>query len=264
MPTVPPDPHPYLSLRSTGMGYRLNRNEIPDRRWLKAARLLVEESNLSINAIALQVGVDPRTLRNWRHTAKFQKIVEAYTERLQAVVFSSGVARKVHRVRLLNEAVEEIQEVKRTRVEWFREWHAEACLEWNRKMEAGETDEERAAIGPEPKMPPGALTGWLTSERKGAGTGNLAEVNDVLTFDASLYKAFLLTLEQAEAEMHALENPEEAKGGLADARPGVTIVFPVATPEQLEATENAQVIDMPPQMRRLMQRRDGMPLENRS
>jgi hypothetical protein len=62
----------------------------------------------------------------------------------------------------------------------------------------------------------------------------------VYEFDSALQKSYLLTLEQAEKEMHTLENPEEAKGGLADARPGVTIVFPVATPEQLEATENAQ------------------------
>ncbi len=53
-------------------------------------------------------------------------------------------------------------------------------------------------------------------------------------------------------------------GSGSENRPHVTIVFPVASKEQLEATENAQVIDMPPQMRRLMARRDGMPLESRS
>jgi hypothetical protein len=43
----------------------------------------------------------------------------------------------------------------------------------------------------------------------------------------------------------------------SDSRPIVNITFPVASPEQLAAVENAPVIDMPPQMRRLMQRRDG-------
>ncbi len=88
-------------------------------------------------------------------------------------------------------------------------------------------------------------------------------MNSEFLFDSALHKAYLDTLEKAQKEMgdfysRPSEDAKSGPGGSGNVQ--VNINFPVLSPEQIAEIDNAQVIDLPPQMRRLIQRpSDGMP-----
>lgn len=232
--------------------------------WYKAAKLLVQEE-LPVETVAERLGITRGTLYNWRRKRGFQKLIIAYQERLKNVVFTDGIAQKVNRLRKLDKLVAKLDVVMEERAIAFREALAQEHFEYSTKLEACNGDPAVIALlGPPPSEVPGGKTGLVAHERKGVGAGSAAEVNDVYTFDSSLHKAYLDTLQQAAKEMGGVFEETGKDPGNRDPRGAGTIVqinFPVASPEQIAEMNNAQVIDLPPQLRRLTQRpSDGMPL----
>lgn len=213
----------------------LSRLRVLNRKWYTAARLLVEE-DLPLNKVAEQVGVSVTTLCNWRRKDQFQQVLDAYRNRLANVVFGHGIAQKVNRVAKLNRLAERLETIITERAQCFAEVFPDI---------------------------PGGSSGLIAHSRKGAGSGDMAEVNDVFELDSALHKAYLDTLEKAQKEMGDFySRPDDTiksgPGGSGNVQ--VNINFPVLSPEQIAEIDNAKVIDLPPQMRRLTQRpSDGMP-----
>ncbi len=249
--------------RSTGMG--LVRRAPPNRRWFLAARLLVEQ-DLSNKAVCAQVGIADTTLDAWKRKPEFIRIMDAYRNRLQALVFAEGIAQKVNRVQKLNRLANRLETIIVERAIEFRAAHADALLEHSNAEAIAYAAKDLQALqrlGPAPRPVAGADSGLIVHTRKGAGSGDAAEVNSEFPFDSALHKAYLDTLEKAQKEMgdfysRPSEDAKSGPGGSGNVQ--VNINFPVLSPEQIAEIDNAQVIDLPPQMRRLIQRpSDGMP-----
>jgi hypothetical protein len=187
-----------------------------------SAAFSVAEDRLSDTAIAETCGVKRAALARWKKRPEFQQAVEMFKTEIAARVLTTGIAVKTNRIKALNTQFERIERVIAAR-----------------------------AADPDMQKVPGGDTGTLAHDQKSIGSGLNAEVVDVYEFDAALDKARSNLLEQTAKEVGGAF--EEKPGGpvITDAR-RITFNFPVLSPEDLAAVENAPYADLPAARPRLL------------
>lgn len=135
----------------------------------KAAQLIAD-GQLSLGQIAEEVGVDRRTLWNWRQIPAFAARVEEHLDEFRDEVLRRGIAVRERRVKALNHRWNQMQALINAR--------AEAMADV-----------------------PGGSTGLLAHDVKGIGKGADFERVDVYLFDAALLRELREHEKQAAQEL---------------------------------------------------------------
>lgn len=136
-----------------------------------AAKLIVE-SELTIEAMAKQVGISPATIYNWRRTPEFQSIVERCRDDYRKRIQSDGIAKRENRVAALGDRWRRLKQII----------------------------DERAAV-PEMATVPGGKTGLMVHQVKGIGKGEDFQVIDEYVLDAALLRELRDHEKQAAEEL---------------------------------------------------------------
>lgn len=147
----------------------------PKFQWTRArvkAALLCAEDDLTEEQIATSVGVNRKTLYDWRMNADFQTRVKQHIAELEAAVLKFAIAKKRNRV-------------ARQNADWMR---------------LQQIREERAE-DPTMRHVPGGETGLVVRQLKMLGVGINAEVIEEFVFDAALVKAQSELEKQASGEV---------------------------------------------------------------
>lgn len=143
--------------------------------WTEARLLaahLVAEGQLSDSEIAVEIGVNRRTVQRWKDHPEFTAKVAEYREALDMAILSKGIANRVRRVEALDSRWQGMKTVI---------------------AERGADDAMRDV--------PGGKTGLLTHDVKMIGGGEFGERVDVYEFDAALMKELREHEKQAAQEL---------------------------------------------------------------
>jgi len=181
------------------------------------AAMLIADGELTHDQIAKEVGVSSSTITKWKRREDFMAEVKQCRSDIRERALQVGVARKEIRIMALNDAADRIEQIM----------------------------DERAA-DPDIQTVLGGRTGLMKPTITSIGSGANALTIKGGKFDASLYRLYLATLEQARKEMEEFENAKP-KGKLSKRPPNVKLVFAEATPEQLYPPE----IDVEEELRRM-------------
>jgi len=164
------------------------------------AAALIAEGELSIDAIAKQLGISENTIDKWKKKPWFQAKVNSILAETERRILQRGVASRLRRVEAMNDR-------------------------WRRM---GQLIIERAQ---DPKMAevPGGKTGTLVREIKSVGVGDNNVLVDEYVFDAALMRE-LRELERHAAQELGQWNPggtDEAAAGAAAAAAAAASQGPV-------------------------------------
>jgi hypothetical protein len=144
-----------------GKGRRTQKTGMPEPARLtekqELAANLVSEDRLTDEQIAEELGIDRRTLTRWKDIPEFSARVQAISEAFAQRVMSRGIARRVHRVAVMDDI--------------------------HRKLL---TVIEKRATNPEISKAPGGETGLVTRTVRGIGRGDDYQVVEVFEVDTPL------------------------------------------------------------------------------
>lgn len=217
----PTGDHPYSKPPAVAVG-RVRDYRPRGFKWVKVAQAISEgKTNVEAAAIA---EVSPAAIWHWRRHPKFIQLLGRYQERVERESAATGAALRSARMRKINRHVARIEKVFDERAEQLKDLVA------------------------------GGSSGLIAHDQKSIGSGPNAEIVDVYEFDAALSREYRGVLEQAAKEIGGQYDEGAAGSNPHGQRVNISINFPVMSAEQLEAVNQAPVIDLPPMARRLLSR----------
>ena len=151
----------------------------------KKAAVLVAEDNLTEKAIAQQVGVHFSAIHKWKKRPEFAALVEENVELLNTQALQHGIARREHRVGVLQELHRRMLKIV----------------------------EERAA-DPTMKDVRGGSTGLMVGIQKTLGWGEKAEIVTEYVLDNKLLTQLVAVHERVARELGQEVNRSEVNGSL--------------------------------------------------
>lgn len=146
------------------------------------AALLLAEDDLSHEAIAEAAGITSRTLRTWKQNSEFAAQVGDYVGQLQAAMLRYRIAKKRHRLKVLNDLHEKLLTVLEERAEEY----------------AGKA--------------PGGATGTVVMQLKQIGTGPFAQTVEEYAVDIATIKQIMALEQQAAQELGQWQDRVQVEG----------------------------------------------------
>lgn len=159
------------------------------------AAVLLAEDELSDRAIAENVGVSPRTLVDWKRHPDFAAQVGDHVGRLQAAMLRYRVAKKRHRLKVLDDLHTKLLTVVDERADqWAAQ--AESVLDEPRTQKV-----YREVFGGGGDVPAGGGTGLVVRQIKQVGTGHSARIVEEFAVDTGTIREIRAIHEQAAKEL---------------------------------------------------------------
>ncbi len=146
------------------------------------AALLIAEDDLSHEAIAETIGVTSRTLRNWKQHPEFAAQVGDYVGQMQAAMLRYRVAKKRHRLKVINDLWLKLLTVIDERAEEY----------------AGQA--------------PGGATGTVVKQIKQIGAGRDVQIIEEYATDTATIKQIMALQQMAAQELGQWQDRVQVEG----------------------------------------------------
>jgi hypothetical protein len=155
---------------------------------MERAAILLAEDIQSVFQIADSLGVNPKTIHDWKKKPHFRARLEELKAEICARALDEGVSRRERRLTVQNDAHNRLLQIMSER-----------------------------ATDPQMQTVPGGKTGLICKTVKGVGMGKDFRVVEIFETDTGMVKALLAIHEQAAKEMgQHVENVNLTVTGLAE------------------------------------------------